>query len=1072
MPRIDPQQLLRTLGILLSPSGGIKSSEEVDRLVKLMSKFSRKLVSKCIYVQILKATPADLLSKFLAEGGWQLLNTWFDDAIKAHNWPLVREMLHLFQFCPMTAELLKENANEHQAPKLINQLRQEVSIQADIRGLALDIYKSWVAVVSSTPTIKIIEQNHQNTNYLPDHILDDDSSDDSNDDNAIATPNAGASDEASGPVSLLQSLADEVSESLKKETTSDPEISALKNRKVPTVIKPTSKIIDATIKINKKNLPPSDTKKSSSKKSSSVSDEQSSKPEKRRRSSESLPKSPSASKAAERSGKRFRPDGIRDEVNPEEKQRIKDMARKMKEEAQAKKTSAGGITSTLGKIPRIPKKTPSTSSMSSPGPASNSTAESDKRSKSFEEMLGGLDSKPKTVKTPMIKNKTAALLEGMQKSSSEKSSSKSSSSSSSKSSSSSSHKKDHHHHSSSSKKDHHRDRDRDSNHHRDSKRDSGSSSSSKSERKLSLTMPSSEVGTPPPSSSKSKSKNSDSESPKVAKSPSSAAYQESNSFMDAIFSSMGVPSRKKKRRNSESKDPDSAESKSEKIGKSGQTPPKVPKKDSESPSTVEPKKEPAQPTFSFYQDTQDTLETKEKPTETETKMEIDAEIEADQDAKPKIENGSENHDNANNAGASDEISNGKEMSDALPFEEPESMPREVKGILVYHRGRGKRDKKITWRPEASLVEVEYFEVDENERVNVNKLKFDNLREMESKMEKVAMNSKTNFNDDETPLLNWYKPRPIKVENREPFTAGANSKEKETQSQREKNVLQVIYFSRAMTPDTPSEAEPERDTTVMRNTQPSLIPTEDNEADDNSEFQYASKGWPDPKQNEVSKQASLEAAFSLPPALSTLLSSIHKGGLGAIIPPPSIQKTLNTEEQEMLAAQMEAVKKLSQIGVGAPALNEPPPNLPPGFNERLPPPGIPPFGAPPPFGGPPPQRQNGYSQGPPPGPPPSFGGFQNRNGRGGGSGGYQGGNHQGGYQGGNNQGGYRTGGGGQRGGHFRDNNFRDNRDNKQNWNNHRGPNNYRKGTCRFFVEKGSCRDGDNCRYVHDQQSNRN
>ena len=93
------------------------------------------------------------------------------------------------------------------------------------------------------PTIKIIEQNHQTTNHLPDHILDDDSSDDSNDDNAIAAPNAGATDEPSGPVSLLQSLADEVSESLKKETTADLEISALKNRKVPTVIKPTSKTL-------------------------------------------------------------------------------------------------------------------------------------------------------------------------------------------------------------------------------------------------------------------------------------------------------------------------------------------------------------------------------------------------------------------------------------------------------------------------------------------------------------------------------------------------------------------------------------------------------------------------------------------------------------------------------------------------------------------------------------------------------------------------------------------------------------------------------------------------------------
>ena len=31
-------------------------------------------------------------------------------------------------------------------------------------------------------------------------------------------------------------------------------------------------------------------------------------------------------------------------------------------------------------------------------------------------MLGGLDSKPKTVRTPLIKNKTAAMLEGMTKS--------------------------------------------------------------------------------------------------------------------------------------------------------------------------------------------------------------------------------------------------------------------------------------------------------------------------------------------------------------------------------------------------------------------------------------------------------------------------------------------------------------------------------------------------------------------------------------------------------------------------------------------------------------------------------
>ena len=176
------------------------------------------------------------------------------------------------------------------------------------------------------------------------------------------------------------------------------------------------------------------------KKSSSVSVEGPTKPEKRRRSSESLSKSPSLTKAEKNENrKRFRADGIRDETSQEEKLRIKEKARKLLEEAQNKK-SLGGITSTLGKIPRIPKvKNLSTSNLSSAAPDNAN----DKKTKSFEEMLGGLDNKPKTVKTPMIKNKTAALLEGMKKSSS--TSSLSSKSSSSKSSgSSSSHKKDHH----------------------------------------------------------------------------------------------------------------------------------------------------------------------------------------------------------------------------------------------------------------------------------------------------------------------------------------------------------------------------------------------------------------------------------------------------------------------------------------------------------------------------------------------------------------------------------------------------------------------------------------------------
>jgi len=634
------------------------------------------------------------------------------------------------------------------------------------------------------------------------------------------------------------------------------------------------------------------------------------------------------------------------------------------------------------------------------------------------------------------------------------------------------------------------------------------------------------------SSSKTKSKNSESDSPKVSSKSPIAAYSESSSFMDSIFSSMGVPSRKKKRRNSESKGEES--SKNGASVKPSATPPKVAKKEAVGSPTpdspgIEPKKEePAQPTFSFYQDTQVEAksEVKEETSESEdvanTKELKDAEpngdavkMETEEGSESKTinaENGNNSHDPDNNETETEVQSNGSgnEAADALPFEEPESMPREVKGILVYHRGRGKRDKKITWRPESQLVEVEYFEVDENERVNVNKLKFENLRDMESKLEKAAMNSKTNMSDEEAPLMAWSKMRPIKVTNREPFTPGEKSKEKETQTQREKNVLQVIYFSRAMTPDTPSEADTERDTAVVKNNEPCLIPIEDKEADDQSDFQYGSKGWPEPKQNEVSKQASFEASFSLPPALSNLLSSLNKEGLGGWSPSPAIQKSLNSEEQMTLAAQLEAVKTLGILPgtaappVAIPAVNKPPPGIvvpPPGFQvERLPPPGVPPFGAPPPFGGPPP-HQNGYP-GPQQGPPPSFGGFQNN--RNGGPRGGPGGNfHQG-----QGQGGYKTGGGhgperghgpdrghnhqrgggpnqqrgggpnqNQRGGHYnnqRDNqNYRNdnqNRDNKQNWNNrqdHHRP----SRPCRFFVERGTCRDGDNCRFMHDQQSSR-
>ena len=104
-----------------------------------MHKFSKKLVSKIIYVKILQASQTDLLEHFLREKGWELLNGWFDDAIKTLNWPLCAEMTTLFNKCPMTAQRLKHNVEVNLAPKLIRQLSCDSRVDASVRQAATQV---------------------------------------------------------------------------------------------------------------------------------------------------------------------------------------------------------------------------------------------------------------------------------------------------------------------------------------------------------------------------------------------------------------------------------------------------------------------------------------------------------------------------------------------------------------------------------------------------------------------------------------------------------------------------------------------------------------------------------------------------------------------------------------------------------------------------------------------------------------------------------------------------------------------------------------------------------------------
>jgi len=130
---ISPGRLLSTLKILLSPNGGIKSRGEVERLVSLMQKFSRKLVSKVIYIHILKSSTPPLLEAFFAESGWSLLSSWLSSAISSANRSLCSELLQLLVLCSPPPHPLQQDVLS-----LLQTLQLQTSRQTDALFVLVD----------------------------------------------------------------------------------------------------------------------------------------------------------------------------------------------------------------------------------------------------------------------------------------------------------------------------------------------------------------------------------------------------------------------------------------------------------------------------------------------------------------------------------------------------------------------------------------------------------------------------------------------------------------------------------------------------------------------------------------------------------------------------------------------------------------------------------------------------------------------------------------------------------------------------------------------------------------------
>jgi hypothetical protein len=191
----------------------------------------------------------------------------------------------------------------------------------------------------------------------------------------------------------------------------------------------------------------------------------------------------------------------------------------------------------------------------------------------------------------------------------------------------------------------------------------------------------------------------------------------------------------------------------------------------------------------------------------------------------------------------------------LPFEEPRSdLPREVRGILVYARGAGRKRRSIAWpASDADLVQVEYFELDETERVNVNKLKFEEIRKREHLLEKNSMAGKgggsltAGAEEDSRPwagLLSCDFEFPS-------IEYGGNSLEKTAQKQRENSVLQALVFNNRL-PNDPSEPE---SAGFPKGVVLTHIPLEDESGED-AVVDYSGEGWPAPTPDEVIRPSAM------------------------------------------------------------------------------------------------------------------------------------------------------------------------------------------------------------------------
>ncbi|XP_060916177.1 serine/threonine-protein phosphatase 1 regulatory subunit 10 isoform X1 [Labrus mixtus] len=414
---------------------------------------------------------------------------------------------------------------------------------------------------------------------------------------------------------------------------------------------------------------------------------------------------------------------------------------------------------------------------------------------------------------------------------------------------------------------------------------------------------------------------------------------------------------------------------------------------------------------------------------------------------------------------------------------------EPRGEEEHLTKKGKKKKTVHWAEEEQLKHYFYFDLDETERVNVNKIKdFGEAAKRELMMDRQTFEmARRHSHDTMEERVPWSPPRPLTLTGSLVIN-GANSTEKMTQRDREMGILQEIFLNKESVPDSPHEPDPEPYEPMPAR----LIPLDE----DSSMMDEGYVEPLDPSSSLAGANLLQTESSKLPPVLANLMN-LNNNRSPQINPPANIPPTApNVNVQELLTSIMGAsggqstedlikqpdfsdkIKQLlgslqqsqnqNQNQAGPPPVNPGLLGHGPGMNNmnnmnmnmhmQMPmnggyPPNNPPGG--PRFNHPPPPHNHGppFNAGGPRmmGPPPGQGRGDNGNYWGDDS--MRGGPHRGGpfHRGGRGRGGepgFRgRGRGGPRGGH---NNMNDMS---------------KRPVCRHFMMKGSCRYESNCAFYH-------